>query len=136
MKTFKLLTMATVIVPVLLTACKKDDPEPRTVTGFWVGKYGSNNNYPTSDYAFLFRGDGTVRVFSGGADTTSAGVSKAEGIYSFLGSTVTAKYTYMGAGGTTFSVSAKVNSKFTFMEGTWGPGDNTSGSGRYFVVKE
>jgi len=117
-----------------LSACKKDDPKPG-LTGFWTGKYGNGNDYPTSGYAFLFRGDGTVRVFNN-SDTTSAAVTKAEGIYSFLGSTVTAKYTYLTGGNPTYSVSAKVNDQFTFMEGTWGPGDNTSGNGRYFLVKQ
>src|SRR5690606_6353548 len=97
------------------------------------GKYGTGENYPTIGYALLFRGDGTVRVFSG-ADTTSA--AKGEGIYSILGSTVTAKYTFVSDGGTTFSFTGTVNGGFTFLEGTWGSGDNTSGSGRYFVVKQ
>lgn len=122
------------ITAMSLSACKKDDPKPG-LTGFWTGKYGNVDSYPTSGYAFLFRGDGTVRVFNN-SDTTGAAVSKAEGIYSFLGSTVTAKYTYLGVAGATYSVSAKVNDQFTFMEGTWGPGENTSGSGKYFLVKQ
>lgn len=136
MKTSKLLFLLMVIgmIAVSLTACKKDDPAPG-LTGFWTGKYGNGNAYPTSGYAFLLRKDGTIRVFND-SDTTKASVTPAEGIYSFLGSTLTAKYTYLGAGGTTFSVSAQVNDQFTFMEGTWGPGDNTSGNGRYFLVKQ
>lgn len=134
MKTSKLLFIVIGIIAVSLSACKKNDPAPG-LTGFWTGKYGSGNNYPTNGYAFLFRSDGTVRVFND-SDTTNAAVTRAEGIYSFLGSTVTAKYTYLNAGGSTFSVTGAVNSQFTFIEGTWGPGDNTSGNGRYFLVKQ
>ncbi|MCD8539623.1 MAG: hypothetical protein LRY55_07525 [Leadbetterella sp.] len=82
----------------------------------------------------MFRSDGTVRVFNN-TDTTAASTAKGEGIYSLLGSTLTAKYTYFGTA-TSYSVTGSVNSQFTFIEGTWGPGDNTSGSGRYFLVKQ
>jgi hypothetical protein len=80
----------------------------------------------------LFRSNGTVRVFDG-IDTASA--SKAEGTYTISGSTVTTNYTYLGSG-PTYSTSATVNSNFTFLEGTWGPGTSTSGSGQFFLVKQ
>ena len=125
------------MTPITVSVSCKKDPKPKlNMFGFWQGKYGNGNNYPTSEYAFLFREDGTVRVFSGGSDTTSAAVSKGEGIYPIPGSTMTAKYTYLGPGGTTFSVTGTVNPSFTFLEGTWGPGDNTSGNGRFFIVKQ
>ncbi len=136
MKTYKFLAFVVGMAIVGFVACKKDDPQPApSMVGFWQGKYGTSNNYPTNGYAFLFRSDGTVRVFND-SDTTSAAVGRGEGIYSILGSTVTAKYTYFGPGGATFSVSGMVNSSFTFLEGTWGPGDNTSGNGRFFIVKQ
>src|SRR5690606_10447287 len=135
--TYKLLIMVAGLGAFMFFACKKDNPEPQpapSMVGFWQGKYGAGENYPTNGYAFLFRADGTIRVFNG-IDTTSAAVAKGEGIYSILGATVTAKYTYLSEGGATFSFTGAVNSSFTFLEGTWGSGDNTSGNGRYFVVK-
>lgn len=136
MKLVKSLAVAIGVMAIGLSACKKDDPEPApSMVGFWQGKYGATENYPTNGYAFLFRSDGTVRVFNG-VDTASAAVGRGEGIYSILGSTVTAKYTYLSEGGATFSISGTVNAPFTFLEGTWGSGDNTSGNGRFFIVKQ
>ena len=132
MKAFKLMMVATGMVAALLVCCKKDDPDPHTLNGFWKGKYGIENTYPGSGYAFLIRADGTIRVFSSAADTNNA--FKAEGIYSFLGSRITAQYTYSTK--EIYSISATVNEKFTFMEGTWGDGDKTSGKGNFFLVKE
>ena len=137
MKTHKFLAIAVGLGVISLFACKKDSPTPEvpSMVGFWMGKYGASENYPTNGYSFLFRADGTVRVFNG-TDTTSAAVGRAEGIYSILGSTVTTKYTYLSDGGATFSTAGTVNGRFTFLEGTWGSGDNTSGNGRYFIVKQ
>ena len=136
MKTRSLLTFAIGLGTLIYFGCKKDNPEPKpSMVGFWQGKYGVGDDYPSNGYAFLFRADGTIRVFNG-TDTTSAAVSKAEGIYSILGSTVTARYTYMSDGEDTFSFAGKVNAQFTFLEGTWGTGDNTVGNGKYFVVKQ
>ncbi len=128
-------TLFIVLFTVILSSCKKDKPEPATLVGLWEGKYSEAELYPINGYIFLFRGDGTVRVFNG-TDTTNEAVGRAEGIYSILGSTVTTKYTYFGVGGATFSTRSTVNDKFTFQEGTWGAGENTSGRGRFFLVKQ
>jgi hypothetical protein len=112
----------------------KDDPKP-SLTGFWKGKYGSVSSYPNSEYAFLFRGDGTVRVFTS-IDTTKAGTFKAEGTYAILGSTITTNYKYISPGTGTNSTSAVVTSGLTFMEGTWGSGTNTTNGGKFFLYKE
>ncbi len=120
---------------VTISSCKKDDPEPvaPTIDGFWVGKYGNGSTaYPTNGYAALFRSNGTVRVFDG-ADTTKA--LKAEGTYTVTGADVKATYTYT-PGGSKFSFAATVDGKFTFLEGTWGSGDNTTNGGRWFMNKK
>ncbi len=135
----KLLSLALVAL-VTFASCKKDDPTPVAPTpvapslvGFWKGKYGSGaTSYPTSGYCFLYRTGGTVRVFDG-ADTTAA--AKAEGTYAINGNKVTTTYTYTPGGGT-FSISATVDAKFTFIEGTWGSGTNVTNGGNYFVNKQ
>jgi hypothetical protein len=111
------------------------DPAPApapSINGLWKGKYGNGaTTYPTAGYSFLYRSNGTVRVFDG-TDTSTA--SKAEGTYTITGTTVNSTYTYLPAG-STFSTTATFNTAFTFIEGTWGNGTNTSNGGRYFVVK-
>jgi hypothetical protein len=119
-----------------IVSCKKDKDDvaaPPSVVGFWKGKYGNGaTTYPTSAYAFLFRSNGTVRVFDG-ADTTTA--SKAEGTYTVSGTTVNTTYTYL-SGGSTFSTTAIADAKFTLLEGSWGSGTNTTSGGKFFVNKQ
>ncbi|MBY0476556.1 MAG: hypothetical protein K2Q24_02850 [Chitinophagaceae bacterium] len=119
----------------VLISCKKEScpaPESPTIVGFWTGKYGSTTAYPSQGYSALFRANGTVRFFDG-TDTTTA--SKAEGTYTVSGNTVTSTYTYL-VGSFQYSVSSTVDAKFTFLEGTYGSGVNTTNGGRWFMNKK
>jgi len=122
---------------IIFLSCKKsNDPAPVDpgYVGLWKGKYSNSSTaYPTSGYAFLFRSNGTVRVFNN-ADTTAA--SKAEGTYSISGSTMSTTYTYIAPASGQFSTSTTINPTFTFQEGTWGSGTNTTNGGNYFIVKQ
>jgi hypothetical protein len=131
---FALVALTSVL---LLSSCKKDDPTPASTdpayVGLWKGKYGSGASaYPSSGYSFLFRKDGTVRVFDG-ADTATAG--KAEGTYSISGSIVNTTYKYI-TGGYQYSTAATMDLKTSFLEGTWGSGTNTTNGGKFFIVKQ
>ncbi len=130
-----ILSLAAIIMVSTFMACKKSDSTPTDPAhvGLWKGKYGGTSNYPSNGYAMLLRNNGTVRVFDG-SDTTTAG--KAEGTYTISGTSINATYTYVAAGGSTFSTAATINSKSTFIEGTWGSGTNTTNGGKYFLVKE
>jgi hypothetical protein len=127
--------VAVIVSSLFFISCKKENcpaPETPSVVGFWSGKYGSAANYPSIGYAALFRSNGTVRFFNS-ADTVAA--TKAEGTYTISGSTVTASYTYIGVGDS-YSISATVDSKFTFLEGTYGSGANTTNGGKWFMIKK
>lgn len=136
MKRVNIFLAATISLSFIFLSCKKSSdsaPADPGYVGLWKGKYGSGATaYPTSGYSFLFRNDGTVRVFDG-VDTATAG--KAEGTYSITGAAVTATYKYV-SGGAQFSVAATIDPKFTFQEGTWGSGTNTTSGGKYFIVKQ
>ncbi len=116
------------------SACKKSDPSP-TIVGFWAGKYSFNNTNPSHGYAFLFRSNGTVRVFDASDTTTLTNASKAEGTYSISGSTVTATYKYTGAS-SSFSTSCTVNMQYTFLSGTWGTTPSVTSGGFFYLVKQ
>jgi len=120
-----------VIAVAVLTSCKKDKPSP-SVVGFWEGKYGFGGSVPDVGYFFLFRNNGTVRVYADQNDTAKA--AKAEGTYIVTGNTVKTTYTYPPA--TSYSTIAEVDAGFTTMDGTWGGGANTSGSGTFRVFKK
>lgn len=129
MKLFKLFAIFSTII--LFAGCERKDLTPGVV-GFWQGKFGIGNSYPGNGYAFLFRGDGTVRVFDH-SDTTLA--NKAEGKYTFLSYDVSTTYTFLN-GGDTYSSTGKVNVKLNFIEGTWGRGQNPSGMGSFFIARQ
>jgi hypothetical protein len=136
MKKRNAILLATFTAVILFSACKKSDPAPPSdpaYVGLWKGKYGNGTTvYPTSGYAFLFRNNGTVRVFNS-ADTTAA--TKAEGTFTISGTTINTTYNYIGGGGT-YSTTATMDSKNTFQEGTWGSGTNTTNGGNFFIVKQ
>lgn len=123
-------------VLVFLSCKKSSDPAPApdpAYVGFWKGKYGNGATaYPANGYAFLFRKDGTVRVFNN-TDTTVA--AKAEGIYSMLGTAVNTTYTYI-VGGAQYSTVTSIDPNYTFQEGSWGSGTNTTNGGKFFIVKQ
>lgn len=133
MYNMKRLLLILTITVMGLASCKKEKTAKPSLIGFWKGKYGNTTNYPSSGYGFLFRKDGSVRVYNS-VDTAAS--SKAEGTYTLTGSTINASYTYQNAFADTYSFTGTVNPSFTFLEGTWGAGTNNNNGGRYFVVKE
>lgn len=125
--------IAVITCNLIFISCKKESsPETPSIVGFWKGKWGSSDAYPTYGYAALFRSNGTVRIFDG-ADTATA--AKAEGTYTVSGTTVTANYTYAGSANL-LAISATVDSKFTFIEGTWGNSPSNTNGGRWFLNKK
>ncbi|MBO9591550.1 MAG: hypothetical protein J7599_01490 [Niabella sp.] len=131
MKTTLFLTAMAVLI---IAGCKKkkeDAPAP-SVVGFWEGKYGSGSAVPNKPYFFLYRSNGTVRVYADAADTATAG--KAEGTYIVTGTTIKTTYTYPPS--TSYSTTAAVDAGFTTMDGTWGSGANTSGNGTFRIFKK
>lgn len=125
--------MAIVLCSFVFISCKKDKgPEAASIVGFWKGKWAFSDAYPTYGYAALFRSNGTVRIFDG-ADTATA--AKAEGVYTVSGTTVTATYTYTGSS-SLMAISATVDSKFTFLEGTWGNSPSSTNGGKWFLNKK
>lgn len=126
--------IAVMLIVLAFTNCKKDKTDPPTIVGFWAGKYGGTTTYPANGFSILFRSNGTVRVFDGADTTALAANAKAEGTYTVTGSTVTTNYSYPG--GSALGTTGVVDAKFTFLEGTWGPGSNPTASGRFFVNKK
>jgi len=124
-----------VTATLIITGCKKkkeDAPPAPAVVGYWEGKYSDGNAVPDLSYFFLFRSNGTVRVYADDADTVAAG--KAEGTYIVNGNTVKTTYTY--APSTSYSTQAIVDAGFATMEGTWGSGANVSGNGTFRIFKK
>ncbi len=119
---------------ILLASCHKDkDAAPAAgIEGYWVGKWGGGTTTPANGYAFVFRSNGTARVFDG-MDTATA--SKAEGTYTLSGSTLQVTYQYDPASSILIT-SSIVNAGFTHTDGSWGIFPSTTDGGTFFIDKQ
>jgi|GEM_PF-946430 hypothetical protein len=162
MKNIVSISIVIFLISIIFTSCKKQDvtttstiydtiiqkdtvrvqdtvPRPITLTGFYTGKIGNNSDYPSYNMAFLFRSNGTVRVYNNIGGTTSptdtSAILPAEGTYSVSNDTVKTYCKYLYDTLNTFSTMAIVNSDSTYMEGAWGSGMSV-GSGFFFVYKK
>lgn len=134
--------MKTILFPViccliLAASCKKEKEEPKApgLAGYWVGKYSYySTDYPTSYFAFLFKPDSTLRVYTN-ADTTVG--YRGNGTYTLKGDSVKAYYVLSGA---PFNADRNIrmikNPQFTFMEGQGGLGMMASDLGPAYLVKQ
>ncbi|MCD2424205.1 hypothetical protein LQ567_15600 [Niabella pedocola] len=130
------LVCASVLSVALFASCKKSKesvaPPPPTVEGYWMGNYGLGNNNPDLFYAFLFRANGTVRIYSGNTDTSKA--VKAEGSYTLQNNTV--KTTYNTGADMSYSTTATLNAAFNAMEGSWKDNQLGLNKGGFSVAKK
>lgn len=97
--------------------------------------YGQGTSNPNIPYGFLFREDGTMRVYSNFSDTATG--NKAEGIYHVSGMTVTGSYTYFTGmtGNYSFKASADEDDDET-LNGTYGMGTAQTGGGTFYLFKQ
>lgn len=133
-QTFNFLAVLILLMASILTfwGCKKSKDDVKTVVGYWEGKYGNGSGTPTLAYYFLFKSDGSVKVYANTADTASA--TKAQGTYTVSGTTI--KTTYKFTSNLTYSTSATVDNSFTSMAGTWGNNANTTDGGLFTLTKK
>ena len=129
----KVMFLGMFIAIALFEACSKSkDPEPTpSILGFWVGKYGNSAGAANADYAFLFKADGSLKVYANDADTSKA--TKAVGTYFISGTKITASYTYPG--NAKYSAAATADVNFKTLSGTWGSGTSTTGN-TFFMNKQ
>jgi hypothetical protein len=132
MKKILLLGTTAMMLLVSVSCKKKKDPPPApTVIGYWVGKYGNGSDAATLDYAFVFKSDGTVKVYANNADTSRA--TKGDGTYTISGTRITSTYVYPG--NLRYSAIGTVDANFKIMTGTWGNGTVSTGN-TFFLNKQ
>lgn len=133
---FPILVCTSLLSVAFFTSCKKNKetvaPPPPTVDGYWTGNYGLGNNTPDLFYSFLFRPNGTVRVYSGNTDTSKA--IKAEGSYTLENNMV--KTTYKTGADMSYSTTATLNAAFNTMEGSWKDNQLGINKGGFSVAKK
>lgn len=117
-----------------ISSCKKDEcPAPTyPIEGYWTGKYGSGTATPSSGYSMVVEPGGTLTVADGATISAS---SKATGTWTLTGNVFKATYTYSG-GGSTFSIQANWSNDGKLTSGTWGSGNNVSGSGTWLMDRK
>ncbi|HEU4799871.1 MAG TPA: hypothetical protein VFS94_04510 [Gemmatimonadales bacterium] len=124
------MTAALVLSAGLLAGCGESEPSAPDIEGKWVGTYGNGTSSTGQDFTLFFEGDGTLGVIDGLGDD-----SEALGTWELTGNVVTGTYTYI-VGDATYSISGTISGNDDHLEGTWGNGEETSGSGLFVVGKE
>jgi hypothetical protein len=115
--------------PVTIT----DTVNGRKIVGYWPGTFENPGYWPDWQFSFLFRSDGTVRVYIYGTDSTDAPTT-GEGQYQVTDSLVVTK---LNIGGSLYSsIDTLRNGSFIFIEGTIGQGLSTSGFGVNIAHKQ
>lgn len=98
-------------------SCKKDS-EVSKVTGFWEGKYNVVGSSSTRYFAFLYRDNGTVRMFIGtpsSTDTNSVlAISRLESTYENRPDSVVSDFIIPDG---SFRTSGKLNNTANIIQG-------------------
>lgn len=112
MKKYPVLIFTLTLIMFFMVGCKKEETT-KSVVGYWKGSYSPNAG---SDWSWLLRADGTVRVYIG-ADSATAS-PKMEGSYNLTSdSTVSLNYTIPGGFPVSLS-NCKINPGYTRIDGT------------------
>ncbi len=118
-------------------SCKKDnenpgnDTHPDVMTGKWVGKFGFEEETPSTYYSFTLKSDGTLE------ERNSSNEKIGEGTWSLTGTSFVAKHHYYSTTGTTFTDVATYNAQAKKLEnGTWGYSNNATDGGKWFMQKQ
>lgn len=99
---------------------------PTSIAGVWKGTWGNGSSNGSNFYCFQLNTDGTMKLLD------ASGNSIASGRYTFSNNQLSGSYTYNGAS-SGFSFSASLTG--TQLNGTWGPGTNAGGGGRWVMNK-
>jgi hypothetical protein len=104
----------------------RDSVYPSSIIGFWPGTFNNPGFDPSYEFSFLFKSDGTLRVYIEGSDAdTAAAPFKGDGVYRILG---LALATQFNVAGQLYSTQGTLDSSFLFYQGTIGEGLQTSGT--------
>jgi hypothetical protein len=130
------IAVATVFGLVSFVSCKKENPAPsHSVVGFWKGKLGQDQQYPIHGYAYLFRSNGTVRVYFLGNNPDTLIAKIAEGTYLITGNQVNTTHTYF-SNGPQHSTVGTINANYSFTEGSWINVQYPNLKGKFFLNKQ
>lgn len=117
------------VLSCLMFSCKKED-SISSITGFWVGKWGTGSSTPTNNMSVIFRENGTARVVYGYVSDTSTAIYRAEGSYTFANGVATFQYDE-----DSYTFIHKATPASNNMEGTWGTAPSTTDGGKFYLDK-
>ena len=127
---FAILGLTSVLFTV---SCSKSDTPPvnTTAEGKWSGFFTLLG--PSRYYALTFKTGSVILVESNSQTVPDI----ANGTWSLAAAdSKRATFTYVGGTASTYSIAGKYSSSSNVMEGTIGPGTNTTGAGTFIVTKE
>ncbi len=139
------LLKTSIIALLLATAfasCKKDnDVTPsnngsnhtnldHSMPGKWVGKYGFDNENPSTYYCFVLNANGTFTEWNSLSDSIG------EGTWSNTGIHFTATSHFYPPFISTFKLNAILDTVNMKVTGTWGYSPSTTDGGNFYLVKQ
>ena len=129
MKFSKNLFFAIIAIATLFVSCSKDrnDPQPATIEGRWVGTYVNDASGNSFYYSFNIKAGGVIE------EINSSGQKIGEGTWEIDNDILTAEYSWPG--GADFSVIAAFYKNEAKLLGDWGYDDSATNGGSWEMAK-
>ncbi len=116
------------MVVLIFTSSKKEvNKMNESMTGSWVGKYGSGNSDPIYPYHFEILPEGKLNII----DTDKEIIGK--GTWYLAHKTFTSIYSYEGGG--VFHLEGKYNKEEAVIKGQWGEGARGISDGKFYLER-
>jgi hypothetical protein len=133
MKRLKLISAIVFSLFLALAACKKDNGptiSKEEVSGIYIGKYGNDDNSPSTFFSFNIKPDGTMQ------ELNNSGLAIGNGTYTLSGNTFLASYHWTFPVNTFFTAKATYDPATKQLTGTWGWASSESDGGKWYMKKQ
>lgn len=118
----------------VFTSCKKDKDTITVpvadIAGKYEGKFGTDNNNPSSFYSFNIKQNGTLEELS------SSGEMIGTGTWTLNGNSFRGSYHYIFPATSFFVVTGTYDAHSKKITGTWGYGSNDKDGGKWHMTKK
>jgi hypothetical protein len=128
--------IVTLFLSLVFIGCKKSNDGPtninsNTITGVWVGKFGTGDNQPSSFFSFNIKEGGILEELNVSGEKIGQGTWKLEN------KIFTAVYSYYAPpAGNKFSVMAAFNANTGKLLGNWGYNNSVTDGGQWEMDKK
>lgn len=132
MKKIKIAIIAFVLALASVSCSKSSDSPaaaPATIEGVWVGKFGTDNNKPSSYFSLNFKAGGVLE------EITQSGEVKGKGTWKLDNNILYGSYNYVAPPNNKYSIIGAFDSKKGQILGNWGYGNSSTNGGLWEMIK-